>query len=148
MSDLPSHCTDPGCNYNRRGIHHTCGQCSTLATVKCACYKKHLETKPYTASNIRARVEPEVDELFKPYLTGRPSGYTTSPSFKFEIALGYWLDRELTRVGASDADRKTQGWKFNRLSRSYDAWETAAECLNDVLEGIVEQDHKPHRRWG
>ena len=64
------------------------------------------------------------------------------------ISLGYWLNEELVKLGANEADRKTQIWKYNRMSRTYDVWETAAECLNDVLDGIVEQNRRPHRRWG
>lgn len=36
----------------------------------------------------------------------------------------------------------------NRLSRTYDVWQAAAGCLNDVLDGTVEQGRVPHRRWG
>lgn len=64
------------------------------------------------------------------------------------VAAGYFLEEELHRLGVDDADRKTQCWKFNRMSRTYDIFETAAECLNDVLDGVVERDRKPHMRWG
>lgn len=36
-------CTDPNCKYNIRGIRHTCGQCSFLSEVKCACYEKNVK---------------------------------------------------------------------------------------------------------
>jgi hypothetical protein len=116
--------------------------------VKCACWKKHLETKPYTVANIKAAVEGDVDRLFAPYLVGRSPNYTPGPDLKIQVALGYWLDEELARICKNEADRRTQGWKYNRLSRSYDIWETAAECLNDVLEDKVEQNRIGHRRWG
>lgn len=116
--------------------------------VKCACWKRYLETKPYTVARCRAAVEADVDRLFAPYMVGRAPTYSASPELKLQVALGYWLDEELTRIGANEADRRTQGWKYNRLSRSYDIWETAAECLNDVLEGKVEQNRIGHRRWG
>lgn len=34
------------------------------------------------------------------------------------------------------------------MSRTYDIWETAAECINEAIEGSVEQNRVVHRRWG
>ena len=81
-------------------------------------------------------------------MVGRPPNYAADMATKRLISLGYWLNEELVKLGANEADRKTQIWKYNRMSRTYDVWETAAECLNDVLDGIVEQNRRPHRRWG
>jgi hypothetical protein len=66
---------------------------------------------------------------------------------KYTVATGYWLDRQLTRMGCNDADRKTQGGKYHRQSRTYDIFEIAAECMNEAVRGRVEQNRKPHRRW-
>jgi len=141
-------CTDPECIHNKKGIQHTCGQCSMLATVKCACWKKLLEEKQYTAAKIRQTVEADVDRLFAPWMVGRPETYSPSPDMKSLVALGYWLNEELSRICPDEDDRRTQEWKYNRLSRTYDIWDTAAECLNDVLEGNVEKNRRGHRRWG
>jgi len=102
----------------------------------------------YTAQAIRAAVEADLDRLFAPWLVGRSETYAADPGTKNLISLGYWLTEELEKVCANDADRRTQAWKYNRLSRTYDIWETAAECLNDVLDGNVEQNRRGHRRWG
>lgn len=102
----------------------------------------------YVAASIEATVVADVDRLFGPWLVGRPARYVASPATKSLVALGYWLDAELVRLGCNEPDRKTQLGKYNRMSRSYDVWQVAAECLNDVLDGIVEQNRAPHRRWG
>lgn len=81
-------------------------------------------------------------------MVGRPANYTMDSAAKYTVATSYWLDAELRRIGTNDADRKTQGGKYHRLSRTYDIFETAAECMNEAVEGRVEQNRKPHRRWG
>ena len=105
-------------------------------------------TERYTAQRVKAAVEADIDRLFAPWLVGRSENYSCDSATKNLVSLGYWLEEELQRLGVNDADRRTQGWKYNRLSRTYDVWETAAECLNDVLDDKVEQNRRPHRRWG
>jgi len=102
----------------------------------------------YTAADVQAAIETDLDRLLVPWMVGRSPNYTMDAATKHTVAIGYWLDEELRRLQCNDADRKTQCWKYNRLSRTYDIWETAAECLNDVLDGVVEQNRRPHRRWG
>ena len=147
VAEVPT-CTDPECVFVKKGEEHTCDKCSAVATTKCACWKQYLATKPYTATNVRQAVENNLDRLFAPWMVGRPDNYSPGPDTKLLVSLGYWLTEELTRIGANEADRRTQEWKYNRLSRTFDIWETAAECLNDVLEGRVEQNRVGHRRWG
>lgn len=103
---------------------------------------------PYTAESVKQAVEADLDRLLVPWLVGRPPNYTMDTAAKHTVATGYWLAEELTRIGCNEADRKTQCWKFNRHSRTYNIFETAAECMNEAVEGRVEQDRKPHRRWG
>lgn len=102
----------------------------------------------YDATVIRASVDVNIDALFAPWAAGRPPRWSPDPATKQLVALGYWLDAELTRMGCSDLDRKTQIAKYNRLSRTYDVWNVAAECLNDALDGTIEQGRIAHRRWG
>ena len=102
----------------------------------------------YTAAGVQAAVEADVDRLFAPWRLGRSETWVPSPDMKLLVALGYWLREELTKLAANEADIRTQLWKYNRLSRTYDIWETAAECLNDVLDNTVEQNRIGHRRWG
>jgi hypothetical protein len=102
----------------------------------------------YTACSIRDAVVTDIDRLFAPWRQGRSETYTPDPATKELVALGYWLREELARVVANEVDSRTQQLKYNRLSRTYDIWETAAECLNDVLDGNVQQDRRAHRRWG
>lgn len=102
----------------------------------------------YEVHRIKKAVETDIDRLFAPWTVGRPETWVPDPGTKVLIALGYWLREELNRLGANEADVRTQCWKYNRLSRTYDIWESAAECLNDVLDGNVEQNRRGHRRWG
>ncbi len=102
----------------------------------------------YQPGAVQATVEADLDRLFAPWLVGRPPNYSVDKATKCLVSLGFWLDEELRRLGCSTTDVKTQLAKYNRLSRSYDMWEVAAECLNDVLDGVVEQGRVPHRRWG
>ncbi len=101
----------------------------------------------YTAALVRQAVEGNVAILLAPWMVGRPENYTIDPTTRDLIALGYWVDKELALM-CNDDDRRTQIWKYNRLSRTYDIWETAAEVLNDVIDGKVEQNRRGHRRWG
>lgn len=103
--------------------------------------------KKFTAEEVRTLVEGDLDRLLTPWMVGRAPNYTMDTATKHIVATGYWLERELSEI-CSDDDRRTQCWKFNRMSRTYDVWETAAECMNEALEGAVEQNRKPHRRWG
>ncbi len=101
----------------------------------------------YTAEEVKRLVEAELDALLSPWMVGRPATYAMDSASKRTVATGYWLDRELGKV-CNDADRKTQCWKYNRLCRTYDVFEVAAEVMNEALAGDVEQNRKPHRRWG
>lgn len=105
-------------------------------------------TERFLAPTIRAAVDSDIDRLFAPWLVGRPPNYSPDRATRNLVALGYWLDEELRRLGCCDVDRKTQLGKYHRLSRTYDIWQVAAECLNDVLDGTVEQGRVAHRRWG
>lgn len=109
---------------------------------------KEVNTPRYTAEAVKLTVEQDITRLLAPWLVGRSPNYSMDTATKHTVATGYFLEEELRRLGASDDDRRTQCWKFNRLSRTYDIFETAAECLNDVLDGTVEQNRRPHRRWG
>lgn len=102
----------------------------------------------YDVDLVKHAVETDLERLFAFWAEGRPAGWVPSPDMKTLVALGNWLREELVKLGANDADVRTQLWKYNRLSRTYDVWETAAECLNDVLDGKVEQNRRGHRRWG
>lgn len=102
----------------------------------------------YTAALIKSAVEDEVERLFAPWRVGRPDTWLPDPATKMLVALGYWLDEELQCRLVSQDDRRTQLWKFNRESRTYDIWETAADCMNDVLDDKVEKNRRGHRRWG
>lgn len=104
-------------------------------------------TTHYKPDNIRDQVKDHIDELFAPWCVGRQEGWIPDPGTKDLIALGYWLRAELARICNED-DARTQLWKYNRLSRTYDIWNVAAECLNDVLNSNVEQNRIGHRRWG
>lgn len=101
----------------------------------------------YTAEQVKTEVFADIDRLFAPWTIGRPSNWTCDVATKHIVSIGYWLEEKLAMI-CNDADRKTQVWKFNRMSRTYDMWEIAAECINEALENNIEQNRKPHRRWG
>lgn len=105
------------------------------------------EKTQYTAEQVKEAVLSELDKLLEPWMVGRAPNYSIDTATKHIIATGYWLDRELSKI-CSDEDRKTQCWKFNRMSRTYDIWDTAAECINEAINKTVEQNRVPHRRWG
>jgi hypothetical protein len=99
-----------------------------------------------TPSQVQEEVLKNIDRLLVPWLVGRSETYTMDEATRNIVATGYWLEEQFKEI--SDDDRRTQCWKFNRLSRTYDVWETAAECINEVLDGTVEKNRTPHRRWG
>lgn len=107
----------------------------------------HDEEVKFTSKMIRELVERDIERLFAHWLVGRSENYAVDSATKNIIAIGYWLDEQLSKI-CNDADRRTQCWKFNRMSRTYDIWETAAECINEAIEGSVEQNRVGHRRWG
>jgi len=82
-------------------------------------------------------------------MVGRPSNWTSDERTRDLICIGLWLREELISLKVNEADRKTQEWYYNRWSRSEeDLWSLAARTLNTVLDGEVEQNRVPHRRWG
>lgn len=101
----------------------------------------------FTAEQVRIAVENDLERLLTPWMVGRSPTYTMDQTSKLLVATGFWLNEQLSKI-CNDVDRKTQCWKFNRLSRSYDMFEIAAEVMNEALDGNVEQNRKPHRRWG
>jgi hypothetical protein len=101
----------------------------------------------WTGTLVNDSVVPDMDRLLAPWFVGRPENYAMGASMRLTLSVGAWLDEQLATI-CNDADRKTQGWKYNRLSRSQDPLESAAECLNEALAGTVEQNRVPHKRWG
>jgi hypothetical protein len=107
------------------------------------------QTTQYTAESVRTAVEERRTELFASYSVGRSANWTCDQQTKDLICLANWLADELTKIGTSDVDRRTQQWKFNRESRSKtDLFQCAADIMNETLRGEVEQNRIPHHRWG
>lgn len=103
----------------------------------------------YTTEGVKAAIERDRDRLFAPYAVGRPENWACDTRTKDLICLSVWLDEELRSINANDADRKTQCNLFNRWSRSDEnMFELVAFIMNETLAGRVEQNRKPHRRWG
>lgn len=101
----------------------------------------------WTAEAIQAAVNADIDRLFAPWAVGRPETWKPDPATKTLVAVGYWLREELEKT-CNEADTRTQLWKYNRFSRTYNVWQTAADVLNEALEGDIEQNRRGHRRWG
>ena len=103
----------------------------------------------YTAEAIKEDIEARRVELFASYAIGRSPNWTVDFRTKDLICISNWLLLELTKVGVSEVDRRTQQWKFNRESRAdSDLFQCAADIMNEALDGKVEQNRKPHHRWG
>lgn len=103
----------------------------------------------YTAGQVRAAVHADRERLFAPYAVGRPERWVPDQRTKDLICVGNWLSEELRRLKVSEDDRRTQERYYNRWSRSVeDLFGLAAETLNAVLDGQIEQGRIPHRRWG
>jgi hypothetical protein len=103
----------------------------------------------YTPEFVRAEVDKDIDRLFALYAVGRSPNWMCDQATKNLVTVGNWLAEELTRLGCSDKDRIEQQQFYNRLSRSKEAvWWIAATALNQVLDGKVPQNRRPHRRWG
>ena len=103
----------------------------------------------FTAEKVRAAVDSDRERLFAPYIMGRSANWACDPRTKDLVCIGYWLQEQLALICANDDDRRTQQWFYNRWSRSDDdLFELAARTLNTVLDGNVEQNRVPHRRWG
>lgn len=108
-----------------------------------------MNNKRYTAENIKEIIELNRERLFAPYAVGRPDNWVCDSRTKDLVCLGNWLAEELTAIGLSDVDRRTQQWLYNRESRSdLDLFETTARIMNDSLDGKIEQNRIPHHRWG
>ena len=108
-----------------------------------------MRTERYTAEEIRREVLNDFERLFSPYAVGRPDRWTPDPRTKEMLSIYYWLVEQLVLLGVSDDDRRTQQSFYNRWSRQdEDLFDLAARALNAVLDGNVQQNRKPHRRWG
>ena len=103
----------------------------------------------YTAEVIQEDVETKRVELFASYSAGRGPNWSVDLRTKDLICIANWLLLELTKIGIPEVDRRTQQWKFNRESRAdLDLFQCAADIMNEALDGKVEQNRKPHHRWG
>lgn len=87
------------------------------------------------------------ERLFAVYASDRPPNWSCDSRTREFAVLTAWLDETLKSL-CNDKDRITQLWKFNRLSRSFDLYDSACECVNDAIDGNVEQNRVPLRRWG
>lgn len=104
-------------------------------------------TSTYTPLQVRTLVEAELERLLVPWMVGRQANYTMSHATKLTVATEYWIREQLESI-CNATDLKTQVMKFHRETRTHDIFEIAAECINEALQGTVEQNRKPHRKWG
>jgi len=104
-------------------------------------------TSTYTPAQVRTLVEKELDRLLVPWMVGRQANYTMSLETKLTVGTEYWLREQLTVI-CNEVDCRTQVAKFHRETRTHDIFEIASECINEALSGTVEQNRKPHRKWG
>jgi len=116
--------------------------------VACDQYQGAVPRVRYTAKFVQDAVEKDVERLFTPWAVGRPENWKPDPATKMLISTGYWIAEELKKICKNDADIRTQQGAYNRLSRTYDIYETAAEVLNDALDGNIDQNRRGHKRWG
>lgn len=103
----------------------------------------------YSAEQVQAAVSVDRERLLATFMDGRPPNWSCDQRTRDVVALGVWLDEELTRIGIDDLGRRTQTSQFNRLSRSFDdLWGIAARIMNDALVDNIDRFRRPHRRWG
>ncbi len=103
----------------------------------------------YTSQKIKEAVHCHEDRLFANYAAGRSPTWSCDQRTKDVWCIGLWIDEELTRLNVDDTVRRMQTAEFNRYSRSdQDLWVLAAETLNAAVEGRVDVNRRPHRRWG
>jgi hypothetical protein len=108
-----------------------------------------MREERYTADEVRAEVEKDRVRLFADYGAGRSPTWACDPRTKDLICIGNWIVEQLVALGCNEADRRTQMHFYNRWARSDDdLFDLAARALNAVLDGDVEQNRVPHRRWG
>ncbi len=103
----------------------------------------------YTAQKIKDAVVVHEARLFANYAVGRSPTWSCDQRTKDVWCIGLWLDEELTKLNVGDTVRRAQTAEFNRYSRSdQDLWGLASEILNAAVEGRVDVNRRPHRRWG
>lgn len=102
----------------------------------------------YSAESVRRAVLADEKRLFASWSANRQEGWRPDPRTKELICIGNWLSEELQKL-VNDDDRRIQQHHFNRWSRSEDdLYELAAQILRDAVEGKIDRDRPPHRRWG
>lgn len=103
----------------------------------------------YSPDMVRENVQRNIERLFAGYSAGRPANWSCDVRTKEVITTANWLGEELQRIGLDDAGAKVQNAQFNRRVRSEeDLWSIASQILNDALDGNVDRNRRPHRRWG
>lgn len=108
-----------------------------------------LNDRTYTSEKIKEAVKTHEERLFAKYAEGRSPTWSCDQRTKDVWCIGLWLDEELTRLNVGDHVRRLQTAEFNRYSRSdQDLWLLASEILNAAVEGRVDVNRTPHRRWG
>ena len=103
----------------------------------------------YTPIDIKQWVFESHERLFSSYSVGRPANWNCDARTRELVSLSVWLNEEMQLLSLDDAGRKAQLYQFNRRSRSEEnLYDLAASIMNEVVEGTIDRDRKPHRRWG
>ena len=103
----------------------------------------------YSPDQVRENVQRNFERLFAGHSAGRPPNWSCDIRTKEVITTANWLGEELQRIGLDPAGAKVQNAQFNRRVRSEeDLWSIASQILNDALDGNVDRNRRPHRRWG
>jgi hypothetical protein len=103
----------------------------------------------YTVTGISRIVNDQQDELFNSYIEDKPTNWSCCSRTKQQICIGEWLHRELIVLELDDIARFQQEGIFHREGRSrVDLYSLVAEIMNDTIEGKIDRNRKPMRRWG
>ncbi len=102
----------------------------------------------YQRLQVEALIRDDATHLFEAYARGRPINWNCDSRTRELVCVGNWINKELTRLGAPDEDRRIMGWAYNRRSRAAtDLFQLGADLMNEFEAGNI--DRKPaHRRWG
>lgn len=103
----------------------------------------------YSKEKIQREVEGRREELFELYRKDRPSTWSCCSRTEEVICLGEWLRRELINLQLDPLGRSQQEGIFHRESRSQDdLYVLVAQIMNDTVDGKIDRERKPLRRWG
>lgn len=105
--------------------------------------------KNYTLESIKLEISLNKEKLFSIYIQDKPNNWSCCERTKEFICIGEWLKQELIELQLDDVARYQQEGIFHRESRSQDdLYSLVYQIITDTLNGNIDRNRKPLRRWG